>query len=121
MDELIFGIFTAFVLSLFFIGVFRKQIVLTIFAGVGFMLIGLFMVQGISYQTGAVFTDSSWTVTDMVNQTGTWHSAFAIPICIFLCLFGLALIYMSIMELLAGRRTELDERVGDEDAYEEAA
>jgi hypothetical protein len=99
---------------LMLIGFFKKQVLITIFSGIGFMMIGWFIFMGVSYDTGSVFTDTSWTVTEMVNTTAVWHTSYDIPIMIFLNLFGLALIFMGAFDFFSGKKTHITERDTDD-------
>jgi TRAP-type C4-dicarboxylate transport system permease small subunit len=113
MDDLILIIFASFTLLLMLIGFFRKQILLSVFSGIGFVLIGLFIMQGVTYVSDATFTASNWTTTEMVQHTEVWHSTYATPIFIFLTLFGLMLIVISVMEYRSGRKTSPHDRQDD--------
>jgi len=115
MDDLILIIFSSFTLLLMLIGFFRKQVLLSVFSGIGFVLIGVFFLQGVTYVTDATFTDANWTTTNMVEHTAVWHSTYATPIFIFLSLFGVMLIIISVLEFMGGRRTHPVDRLSDEE------
>jgi len=115
MDETVLIIFTAFVLVLFFIGFFKKQVILSVFSGIGFFLIGLFVMQGVTYSTGASFVDANWTTTNMTNNFAVWHTTYGIPIFLFLSLFGISLIIISVLEYMHGKKTHPMDRVGEDD------
>ena len=113
MDDILLIIFASFTFLLMLIGFFRKQILLCIFSGIGFALIGVFILQGVTYVTDATFTDLNYTTTEMVQHTAVWHSEYAIPIFIFLMLFGLMIIIVSIFEFRSGKRVNPIDRVDD--------
>jgi TRAP-type C4-dicarboxylate transport system permease small subunit len=114
MDDLILIIFASFTLLLMLIGFFKKQIILSVFSGIGFVLIGLFIQQGVTYVSDATFSDLNYTTTEMIRHTEVWHSNYATPIFIFLSLFGLMLIVISVMEYRSGRKVSPHERQDDD-------
>ena len=98
MDDIILIVFVSFTLMLMLIGFFKKQNLLTIFSGIGFILIGIFMLQGVNYITGSTITEIDSLTTTQVFATAAWHSEYAVPIFIFLSLFGLMLIIISALD-----------------------
>jgi hypothetical protein len=114
MDDIILIIFASFALMLLLVGFFKKQVLLSIFSGIGFVLIGVFLLQGVTYVTDATFTDSNWTTTQMVEHTAVWHSIYATPLFIFFTLFGLTIIVISVLEYMNGRKIHPTDRLGDE-------
>ena len=115
MDDLILIIFASFSIMLMLIGFFKKQVLLSVFSGIGFILIGVFFLQGVTYVTDATFTDANWTTTNMVEHTAVWHSNYAIPIFIFLSLFGVMLIIISVLEFMSGVKIHPTDRLSDDD------
>ena len=115
MDDIILIIFSSFSLLLMLIGFFKKQVLLSIFSGIGFVLMGVFFLQGVTYVTDATFTDANWTTTNMVEHTAVWHSTYAVPIFIFLSLFGVMIIIISVLEYMGGRKIHPTDRLSDEE------
>jgi hypothetical protein len=120
MDDVILIIFTSFVLLLFMVGFFRKQNVITIFSGVGFILLGVFLQQGVVYISGGEFVDLNLTSSNMTYFVNTWHSSYSTPIFFFLSLFGLAIIVIGVLDLISsGKRRSGDNSDVVDDSDEE--
>ena len=116
MDDLILLIFAVFVLILFFTGIFRKQNLILIFSGIGFILLGVFLLKGFSYVSGSNITTINDSFKIIADNVSTWNSDFKTYLWAFFSLFGLFLILVSAIDFFrTGKKDFLEQEPGNEE------
>ena len=110
------------VLNLVFltIGFVNKQYVLIIYSGILFLILGAFLLQGFSYETGYNQTKTTdnitlteTTTTNYVNEN--WNSNFKIPLSAVYFLSGLAMVFIGIFSYYADKRDNRTSELNEEE------
>lgn len=73
MDALILSILLVFSLTLLVLGFFKKQVVIVLFSGISFMMLGLFLMNGIEYLSSKTTTIIDNTTTTINNTYTIWN------------------------------------------------
>jgi hypothetical protein len=110
------------VLNLVFltIGFVNKQYVLIIYSGILFLILGAFLLQGFSYETGYNQTKTTdnitlteTTTTQYVNQN--WTSIFKLPLSAVYFLNGLAMVFIGIFSYYSDKRDKRTSELNEEE------
>ena len=76
MDIILFSVLLLFAISLLVLGFIRKHIVLIIFSGIAFMIVGIFAINGIEYVSSTTIFTNNISTTTIVNNYSNWTHSF---------------------------------------------
>jgi hypothetical protein len=109
MDAILFGILVLFALALLFLGFFKEQVVLIVFAGIAFLIVGVFAINGLEYVSSTNITTSG-SVSSVVDVYSPWNHYFGssnISVTLvsgfLFSLFGLFLLFVGVSTALGGK------------------
>lgn len=110
MDITLFIIIFVFAITILLLGFFKKQIVIILFSGIAFFMLGIFCLNGIEYVSSSTIQTMNNSVSIVTNNYSSWIHTFGSSnitytsvLGILFCLFGLFLFIVCAVLTFTGK------------------